>query len=117
MNYTMEQVKQGIAAYIDNEFMPEVKEGSIKKVLIGAGIGIAIQRYSAIVDLYRENEFVKALGIFDSNGSIDVDTALAAIKQNIPTDGVKIEIPTMGLLTLTAEDADKLKTYISQTAK
>lgn len=116
MTYTMDQVTKGVAAYLDNEFMPMLEESSIKKVLIGAAISIAISRYAAMVEVAKENEFVKALNVFDDNGNVDVDTIIPAIKQNMPKDGVKVNVPSMGVLTLKEPDVDKLKQYI-QSAK
>lgn len=117
MNYSIEQIKRGVAAYLDNEFMPMFDEGSIKKVIAGAAISLAITRYSAMADLLLDNQFVKALGVVDENRNVDVDTLAVALKQNMPKDGVKVDVPSMGAVRLKGDDIDKLKQYIAQTAK
>lgn len=116
MNYTTEQIKTGVAAYLDHEFMPQLGEGNtVKKVLFGAAISVAIARYTNLAEAMKQHPFVQALGVVDENGSIDVDTFGAALKQNVPKDGVKVDIPTMGTMTLDGTDVDKLLTYIKQT--
>lgn len=117
MKYTMDEVQRGVAAYVDNEFMPHLNENPLKKVLIGAAISIAIKRYSAMVPLLSENAFVKALNVFDSDGHVDVETLLGAVKQQMPKDGVPVDIPSIGTIRLHDADADKLMQYISQAAK
>lgn len=112
--YSVEQIQKGIASYLDTEFMPMLDEGSFKKVLVGAAISLAINKYTSLIPVLQENPFVKSLDVIDSEGNVDVDTLAAAIKENMPTTGVEVEIPTLGKIRLKSADADKLVEHISK---
>lgn len=112
--YSVEQIQKGIAAYLDAEFMPMLDEGSMKKVLVGAAISLAISKYTSLIPVVQAHPFVKSLDVFDSEGNVDVETLADALKANMPPTGVEVEIPMLGKIRLKSADADKLVEYISK---
>lgn len=111
-NVSMQSVQRGVAAYLDNEFMPAFPEKGIQRILVGAAASLAIKRYSDLVEVYKEQPFVKSLGIFDENGDVDIDTLAGAVKGQMGKDGFSVDIPALGTLTFKTMDVDKLCDYI-----
>lgn len=107
MTYTIEQLKKGLAAYLDAEFMPLIDDG-FKRVMVGAGISIAISKYANIIPVLNENKFVKSLELIDSEGNVDLDTIVAAVQSQMPADGVSVDVPMVGAMRFKKEDVEKL---------
>lgn len=105
-------IQKGIAAYLDNELMPNLPANGFEKVLAGTAISLAIRKSGAIVEGYKDNKIVKMLGIMDENGNVDVGILAEELKKNIPIDGFKVELPMIGGLTFHKDDVDKLHDYI-----
>lgn len=109
---SIDKIEQGLANYLDAELMPQFKGNSVEKVLVGTAASLAIRRSGAIIEGYKDNKFVKMLGLMDDKGNVDMDILVDEVKKNIPKDGVKVEIPVIGTLTFHKEDVDKLYDYI-----
>lgn len=112
MTYSVDQIKRGVASYLDAEFMPLIDD-SLKRVLIGAGISIVISKYADFVPSLGENKYIKALGVIDDSGNVDVDTLYTAIKGQMPEDGVKVEVPVVGEMRFVTSDVEKLYQHIT----
>ena len=109
---SIEKIEQGFANYLDGELMPQLQKNGVEKVIIGTVASLMIRKTSVIVESYRDNKFVKMLGIMDEGGNIDVDTLVEELKKNISKEGVKLDIPILGTLTFHKDDVDKLYDYI-----
>lgn len=109
---SVDKIGQGIANYLDNEFMPKLQSNSIEKVIVGTMMSLAIKKSETIVAGYKDNKLVQMLGIMDEKGDIDVDTLVAELKKNISKEGVKVEVPVLGTVTFNKDDVDKLYDYI-----
>lgn len=110
-SYSVDQITKGVAAFLDAEVMPLI-ESDWKKVLVGAGISIAISKYSAMLPALGENKVVKDLELIDKDGKFDLDTLAAAVKGQVPKDGFTVDVPMVGALRFKAEDIDKLYSAI-----
>lgn len=104
----MEIIEKAIAGYLDDEFMPKLKENSWQKLLIGTAVSICIKRFSNIVAAVSSNKALLALGIVDADENVDVDLLCTELKNNMPYAGVKIEIPILGNITVHQDDLDKV---------
>lgn len=109
---SIDKIEKGLANYLDNEFMPQLKGNGIEKVIVGTAASLFIHKTGAIIEGYKDNKIVKMLGIMNSEGDVDVDTLVKEVKKNIPKEGFSIEIPIVGTLTFHEEDIDKLYDYI-----
>lgn len=109
---TTEQLKTGIAAYLDTELMPLMADNALQKVLVGTGLGIALRRSDAIIDELKSNKMVQVLGIMDDQGNVDIDILHEELKKNMVAEGVSINIPVLGVIKLTSTDIDKLYSHI-----
>lgn len=110
---TIGKIEQGIAAYLDSEVMPQLPTEGFEKVLAGTAISLLIRRSGKILDGYKNNKTVQMLGIMDADGNVDVDMLAEELKKNVPTEGVKIEVPIIGKMTFHKDDVDKLHEYIT----
>ena len=107
---SIQQVKRGIAAFIDNEIMPGIPNGA-KKILIGTYISLALKN----LDKGIGAPAIAFLGIAE-NGNVDIDTVIEQMKNNIPLEGMKVDLTVMGMnfgdIKFHKDDADRLKNYI-----
>lgn len=107
--YSFRQVISGLTQFIDNEILPKV--GGWQKWIVGAGMGVALEKSSSIFDDLKNNEMVKMLGIIDGD-EIDVDILYREIKKQSKKSAVTFNIPMLGILTLNDKDVDKIYEYI-----
>lgn len=110
---SIEKIEKGVAAYLDSELMPKLPANGVQKVLAGTAISLLIKRSGTIVESYKDNQVVQMLGIMDADGNVDVDVLAEELKKNIPTDGVKVDVPVIGALTFRKDDVDKLHKLIT----
>ena len=111
MNYSTEQVINGLINYADSEVM--IKLPTTSKWIMGTAIGVMSNKTSKIIDKLKDNPIVDILGIVDENGNIDIDTLIQAMKESASKYGnVTVEVPLVGKLTFTSNDFDMLRSYI-----
>ena len=111
---SIDNIKQGLADYLDAELMPQLKTSGVERVVIGTAASLLITRAGNIVEGYKDNKLVKMLGIMDDEGNVDIDTLVTEVKKNITKDGIRVEVPVLGTLTFHREDVDKLYGYIAE---
>lgn len=111
---SINKIEQGIAAYLDSEIMPQLQNSSLEKVIAGTATSLAIRKSGKILASYKNNKIVQMLEIMDSEGNVDVDILAEELKKNIPTEGLKVEVPLIGTMTFHKSDVDKLHEYINE---
>lgn len=109
---SIDKIEQGLANYLDGELMPQLQNNGIEKILIGTAASLMIRKSGAIIDGYKDNKLVKMLGLMDENGNVDVEILTEELKNNMPKEGIKIDVPVVGTLTFRKDDIDKLYDYI-----
>ena len=109
---TLEQIKQGAARYVDEEFTGKLT--GWQKWAVGAGAAMALGNLDASLSTLREHPAVKALGVFDEAGNVDIDKIYACLKTEAAKGPVTTNIPLIGNVTLNETDVDKLYTLIKQ---
>lgn len=98
-------------AWADAEILP--KMSGMQLWLSAAALVTARKRLDAFMPFLTSNKVVSALGIVDSNGNIDVDTAASAAKEVTRKYGaLTLDIPVIGEVRLSEGDFDSLKKYI-----
>lgn len=111
MNYSAEQVINGLISYADNEVMGKLP--TTGKWFMGTGIALASNKVSNVVDAMIDNTIVKMLGIVDEDRNIDVDTLISAMKESAEKYGkLTVNVPLVGNLTFSSDDVERLKNYI-----
>lgn len=109
---SVQKIQKGVAAYLDNELMPQLPANGIEKVLAGTAMSLAIRKSGTIMEQLKDNKSVQMLGIMDAEGNIDLDVLAEELRKNIPIDGVRIDVPIIGGLTFHKEDVGKIQQYI-----
>lgn len=109
---TIEQIETGLAIYLDSELKSQFPESSIQKAAIGGIIALAIKKLGRKIRDLQNDSTIKFLGIFDSEGNVDIDEAYECLKSNWPADGATYKNDLIGNITLTVEDLDKIRECI-----
>lgn len=114
---TIGQIKKGLASFVDAEILPAIPAGTLKRTLIGAGVGLYLANLEKALTGLSENALVAALGVVDEHGNVDIDKLAEELKKNMPSEGVKINLDVMGVhlgdMTLHQSDIDTLRHHIT----
>lgn len=108
------RAEQGFANFLDKEMLAKLPDGGLQKTAIGVLSALALRRGETVMNGLRDNKMVKALGIFDEEGNIDIDVLREVVKDNIPENGLKIDMPIIGKMTIFKEDIDSLHRHIME---
>ena len=110
------QIKRGLANFVDSEILPKIPAGSLKRTLIGAGIGLYISNLEKTLVDATKSPYIAALGVVDEAGNINIDALASEIKKNMTAEGVKIDLDVMGFhlgdMTLNQSDIERLRAHI-----
>lgn len=104
---SVNDITNGVTKYIDTEFLVLFPETGLQRLMIGTAIAIAIKKRTP-----EAISVIKGLGLMDSEGNVDIDTLVTELKNHISSDGLKMDIPSLGVVTFKKEDIDKLYKYI-----
>lgn len=113
MNYSINEIANGIAKYMDNELMTKLPNNSVQKVLTGVGLSLFLKQMMTKADDILKSPAVKMLGIVDDNGNIDLETLRNEILKQLPEGGMKTDIPMLGKVTFTDKDINQLYNIIA----
>lgn len=107
------RLANGIVNYADAEVIGNLPTHG--KWLVGAGMGILTSRINNMVNDLSGNALIKAAGIIDESGMIDVDLLMNNLKSSASRYGkMTIQIPIVGALTFDESDVDSLRGYIER---
>lgn len=110
------QIKRGLASFVDAEILPAIPAGTLKRTLIGAGVGLYLANLEKTLSGLSDNALVAALGIIDEAGNVDIDKLAEELKRNMAPEGLKINLDVMGFhlgdMTLHQSDIESLRVHI-----
>ena len=110
------QIKRGLANFVDAEIVNKIPGGTMKKTLVGTAMGLYIANMDKILSNALSNPFIAALGIVDEAGNVNIDSLADALKKNISDSGVRVDLDFVGFhigdMTLHRQDIDVLRTHI-----
>lgn len=119
---TIEQVKNGISRYLDQELMPNLSDEKPILFAVGAFSALILNNVDKAILKYGENPVVKMTGIIDDNQNIDVDALAEVAKQSMKKYAFSLDDFLVGkfsflrghvnTIDFTPEDIDTLKRYI-----
>lgn len=109
---TMDQVKRGAARYLDEEFT--AKLNGWKKWAVGAGGAMMLENLDTVFATVKENPAVRALGVLDEAGNVDIDRVYSYVLREAQKGPVTFTAPVIGPVTLNERDVEKLYTCIVQ---
>lgn len=109
---SIDQIQKGIASYLDAELMPKLPQTGLERILIGTGASLLVKRNINKLDMLRQNPIIAAMGIFDDEGNVDIETLRDEVKKQMTDEGIKYEAPIIGTLTFHKSDIDTLYNHI-----
>jgi hypothetical protein len=111
---TIEQIKRGLATFVNKEMLAKMQIGSFQRVMIGTGIGLALSNLDKTLRL--DNPVVSMFGIVNEDGTVNVDAVASELKKNIPDEGMRFDIDILGIklgsLLFHKNDVELLRTSI-----
>lgn len=108
---TLNQVQNGIAAYVDNEMLPHLT--GLKQLGLGIYSALASENIAATILKYKDSPAVAMLDAIDENNEVDIDKIYnAACKMFASHDRYSVNIPIIGEWIMDRSDIEKLYRYI-----
>ena len=112
---TVEQIKAGLGDYLQAKIMPRLDNK--RQFVLGMAYGLGEGRIDALIAEAGKNQIVKAMGLIDENGRVDIDALYnAAIAQMQAQQQLQIDIPLMGAFTFDEADLRELRECIARRA-
>lgn len=109
---TVDQIKRGAARYLDEEFTKKLS--GWQRWVIGAGGAMMLENLDATFAALRETPAVRALGVLDEAGNVDLDRIYSHVLKEAQKGPVTFSVPFLGGVTLNERDVEKLYACISQ---
>lgn len=111
MFVSMEQVVNGVAKYVNSEFVEKV-DGLKKWAVIGAA-SLAVAKVNSIGETLQKSKVAKTMGVMDDNGQIDIDLFKEHMAFAADSTGPMVQnIPLLGPVTFRKDDIQKLYDFI-----
>jgi hypothetical protein len=112
MQYQFSTVIEGISKYINHEIVSGMND--LQELMARIAIGRILENHENIKETLSSNGVIRAMGIIDSDGYVDVDYLLDAIKKEIERKGkLTISIPMFGKITFHSSDIETIKHYVT----
>lgn len=119
------KVENGIARYLDAELMPHLNKGTLPGFATGVAAAFIIKKMDVILDNLSHNSIVNVLGLIDKEGNVDVEVARDVLREQMPEEGLYVNISSLPLLniflkneqysmTFHKNDVEKLYGYIME---
>ena len=119
------KVENGIAMYLDKELMPHLNNGTVPGFATGVAAAFLIKRMDYVFDYLSSNTIVNVIGLMDKEGNVDIETAKEVLREQMPEEGLYINISNLPLLnlflkneqysmTFRKNDVEKLYGYIME---
>ena len=110
------QIKRGIAAFVDNEIMPHIPGGGLKKVAAGTVVALFLDNLDKTLTS-ADSPYIGLLGIKNEGGEFDVCKIGEKIKASMTDEGAHVDINVLGFnfgsMTFHRSDVDTLVRYIT----
>lgn len=114
MKASLDSVKQGLARYLDGEFIPNYRKThtAVATYAFSVVAALAIENLGVTAQTLVSHPLTSFLGVVDEDNNIDVTKVLGQMRKSMPDEGLKVPVPAVGLLTFTKEDVDALEGYM-----
>lgn len=118
MMIPLQKIQAGLAAFLDNDLMPQVykKKKGTEGMLIGVGIALIVRNLPNVLTNYIQQykDIVDMMGITDGQGNYDIQAIAEVLKEKMGSEGLCFDLPAIGPTTFNREDVDKLVEYIER---
>ena len=111
---TIEQIKKGLANFVDKEMLAKMQIGSFQRMMIGTVIGLALSNLDKTIRF--DNPIISMLGIVNEDGTVNIDAVATELKKNIPDEGMRFDLDILGIklgsIVFHKNDVEILRTNI-----
>lgn len=101
----IEQVQRGAARYVEGEFLSKIP--GWQRWAVGAAAAMVIDQIPKLIEPYRSNATVAAMGIIGPDG-IDIDKVYPYLRAQAEKGPVTFDTPMIGAVKLDASDVEKI---------
>ena len=114
MKTTIGSVKQGLAGFLDGEFIPKYKKTHSAAASYGVAViaALAIDNLGNTAEVLIDHPLAAYLGVIDSERNIDVTKVCEFMRAKMPREGLKVPVPMVGTLSFDKSDVDALEKYM-----
>lgn len=110
---TLEKVLDGAVRFINEEIVPGMSDW--QEVAARIAIGRIYENQSGVMQMLSQNGIVRAFGIVDADGNIDIERLGADLRREInKKEKMQLSVPCFGKFSFTAADVDKLMSYMKE---
>jgi hypothetical protein len=110
MQYQFSTVIEGLSKYVNHEIVSGMND--LQEIMARIAINRILADHEKIKETLCENGVIRAMGIIDSDGYVDVDYLFDEIKKEIERKGkLVISIPMFGKITFNPSDIETIKQY------
>ena len=104
----------GFAAFIDEAVLSHYPPNSMKRIMMAGAVSLYLKQNEGLVDSLTSNPLFTSLGVVHDGGMIDLNTLRDTLKSEINKAGfLRVDIPMVGAIDFTADDADALFRFIT----
>lgn len=113
MNYKLEKIIAGLSKYIEGEIYTAMND--FQEVVARIAVGRLLDNKEAIKSSLMHNEIIRALGLIDTDGMVDIGHLSEELKREIERKGkLTISMPMFGKISFDPNDVDILMQYIRE---
>ena len=106
-----QEFKDAVSRFIEKEMVQKYPEDSYQRMIVGAALSMATERFKSIFDWLKENELVKTLGIVNGE-DVNTEFLIRHVLKTMPESGIVIKKPIIGKIVLKKEDIEELSRYL-----
>ena len=110
---TFDKVLDGAVRFINENVIPGMNDW--QEIAARIAIGRLYENQQSVLTFLQNNGIVRAFGVIDSEGDVDIDRLCADLKREIQKKKkIQVAIPGFGKMSFDASDVDKLYNYIKE---
>lgn len=110
---TFEKVLDGAVRFINENVIPGMNDW--QEIAARIAIGRLYENQQSVLTFLQSNGIVRAFGVIDSEGDVDIDRLCSDLKREIQKKKkIQVAIPGFGKMSFDASDVDKLYNYIKE---
>lgn len=106
------KIESGIARYLDAELVQKLPGNGWKQFGVGMASGLIAKRGGVALAQFKDHPVVKAFGLIDQTGCVDVEVLREIARERVPDTGLQADVPLVGKITIYKSDVEKLYSYI-----
>lgn len=109
----LEKIMDGAVRFFNEEIVSGMSDW--QEIAARIAIGRIYENQNGVIQMLSQNGVVRAFGIVDADGNIDIEKLGSDLRREIDKKGkMQISVPGFGKFSFTASDVDKLMSYMKE---